>query len=154
MTIRAEDDRGYVAVSENGLQWRPQQPWAWDDGEPLAMSSTQQHWLPHSEGLFLVYTRKDKANASVVRWRSPLFAAEVDAKTLRLIRSTERVVLPLIGDGVKNGRHVAMMGNFNSNPAGPLESWITVGECRFADGWAGDTLLARIRWSRANRWVG
>ena len=58
LTIRAEDGRGHVAASEDGLRWEPQRPWCWDDGEPLAMSTTQQHWLPHSEGLFLVYTRK------------------------------------------------------------------------------------------------
>ena len=76
------------------------------------MSTTQQHWLTHSEALFLVYTRKDPTNANVTRWRAPLWVAQVDPKTLRLIRATERVVLPLVGDGVNNADHVPMMGNF------------------------------------------
>ncbi len=69
MTIRAEDGHGYVSTSEEGLHWEPHRPWCWDDGEPLAMSTTQQHWLPHSEGLFLVYTRKAEENVNVMRWR-------------------------------------------------------------------------------------
>jgi len=148
MTIRAEDDRGYVAVSDDGLQWQPQQPWAWDDGEPLTMSTTQQRWLPHSEGLFLVYTRKTDENMNVSRWRAPLFLAAVDPSNLKLSRVSERVVFPLVGDGVQNGKHVAGMGNFHTVAAGPDESWVTVGEERSNDGWNGDTLLGRIRWTR------
>ena len=150
MTIRAEDDRGYVTTSDDGLRWAPQQPWLWDDGEPLVMSTTQQRWLPHSDGLFLVYTRKAKENVNVMRWRAPLYVAEVDRETLRLIRATERVVLPLIGDGIANAKHVARMGNFHTVAAAPGESWVTVGETLPDDGWRGDTLLARIQWSRPN----
>jgi len=151
MTIRAEDDHGYVTTSEDGLSWAPQQPWSWDDGEPLVMSTTQQHWLTHSDGLFLVYTRKADENVNVMRWRAPLYVAEVDRETLRLIRSSERVVLPLVGDGIANAKHVARMGNFHTVAASPDESWVTVGETLPDDGWRGDTLLARIRWSRPNR---
>jgi hypothetical protein len=46
MTIRAEDDRGYVTTSDDGLHWAPQQPWRWDDGEPLVMSTTQTEAVP------------------------------------------------------------------------------------------------------------
>jgi hypothetical protein len=62
LTIRAEDRKGYVAVSDDGLNYEPQQPWTWDDGTPLMTNSTQQHWLTHSDGLFLVYTRRDATN--------------------------------------------------------------------------------------------
>lgn len=151
MTIRAEDGHGYVSASDDGLRWDPPRPWCWDDGEPLAMSSTQQHWLIHSERPFLVYTRKAAENVNVMRWRAPLYVAEVDRKALRLIRASERVVLPLIGDGVADPKHVARMGNFHTVAAAPGESWVTVGETRPEDGWSGDTLLARIRWSRPNR---
>jgi hypothetical protein len=151
LTIRAEDGRGYVSASNDGLNWDPPRPWCWDDGEPLAMSTTQQHWLPHSDGLFLVYTRKSEANARVMRWRSPLYLAEVDRKTLRLVRASERVVLPLVGDGIRDPDHVARMGNFHTVAATPEESWVTVGETLPANDWRGDTLLARIRWSRPNR---
>ncbi len=153
LTIRAEDDRGYVSASDDGLHWEPQRPWCWDDGEPLVMSTTQQHWLPHSDGLFLVYTRKAESNVNVMRWRAPLYLAEVDREALRLVRSSERVVLPLIGDGIDDPAHVARMGNFHTVAATPGESWVTVGETLPADGWRGDTLLARIRWSRPNRLV-
>lgn len=153
LTIRAEDGRGYAAVSDDGLNWSSQQPWSWDDGQPLSMSTTQQRWLIHSDGLFLVYTRKDEQNAKVMRWRAPLFVAEVDRQSLRLIRDTERIVLPLVGDGIRDPDHVALMGNFHTVAASRDESWVTVGENRRNDGWKGDTLLARIRWSQPNRLV-
>ncbi|UCD29766.1 MAG: exo-alpha-sialidase, partial [Planctomycetota bacterium] len=151
MTIRAEDGRGYVTSSDDGLHWVEQRAWCWDDGEPLTMSTTQQHWLVHSEGLYLVYTRKAKGNVKVFRWRAPLYMAAVDHESLRLIRSTERVVFPLIGDGINEAKHVARMGNFHTTSAAPEESWVTVGECLPADGWRGDLLMARIRWSKPNR---
>jgi hypothetical protein len=154
MTIRAEDGHGYVTSSGDGLQWKAQQPWRFNDGSPLTMSTTQQHWLPHSDGLFLVYTRKAKENSNVFRWRAPLYMARVDIGSLRLIRSTEQVVLPLIGDGVGDPGHVARMGNFHTLTATPEESWVTVGECLPKDGWRGDLLMARIRWSRPNRMPG
>jgi len=150
MTIRAEDDRGYVTSSTDGLTWETQRPWCWDDGEPLTMSTTQQRWLPHSDALHLVYTRKARENANVMRWRAPLYLAQLDMKKLCLIRSTERIVLPLIGDGIDNARHVARMGNFHTVAATPTESWVTVGECLPYDGWRGDVLMARIRWLRPN----
>ena len=143
MTIRAEDGRGYVAASDDGLQWHPQRAWAWDDGEPLTMSTTQQHWLPHGDGLHLVYTRKARDNVNVMRWRAPLYMARVDLDRLRLIRATERVVLPLVGDGVEAAKHVARMGNFHTTAAAPDESWVTAGETLPDDEWRGDLLLAR-----------
>ncbi|MBN1352085.1 exo-alpha-sialidase [candidate division KSB1 bacterium] len=151
MTIRAEDGHGYVSTSENGLQWQAQRPWCWDDGEPLVMSTTQQHWLTHSDGLFLVYTRKAEHNINVMRWRAPLYLAQVDPETLRLRRNTEKVVLPLIGDGINEPEHVARMGNFHVVDASQSESWVTVGETLPQAGWRGDTLLARIQWKISNK---
>ena len=151
ITIRAEDDHGYQSVSPDGLNWEPKQSWVWGNGEPVTMSTTQQHWLTHSDGLFLVYTRKDKSNTGIIRWRAPLYVAQVDVLTRRLIRSTERVVLPLVGDGVKDPNNVALMGNFNVTNAGADESWVTVGEWMPRKNARGDLLLARIRWSRPNR---
>ncbi len=150
MTIRAEDNRGYVAVSDDGLTWSPRKPWCWDDGTPLTMSTTQQHWLAHSDALYLVYTRKAEHNVNVFRWRAPLFVARVDVPSMRLVRSSERVALPLIGDGVNDAKHVARMGNFHTVSVGPHESWVTVGECLPQDGWKGDTLIGRIRWAKPN----
>lgn len=154
LTLRAEDDRGYVTAGDEGLAWAPKQAWAWEDGEPLTMSTTQQHWLAHSDALFLVYTRKDPSNVNVPRWRSPLFMAQVNPATLRLRRATERVVLPLVGDGVKDADRVAIMGNFHPVNASPGESWVTVGEWQPKNGIKGDLLLARIRWNQPNRLAG
>jgi hypothetical protein len=151
ITMRAEDNRGYVSVSDDGLNWEQKRAWAWEDGTPIEMSTTQQHWLTHSDGLFLVYTRKDPVNANVIRWRSPLWVAQVDVDRRCLIKSTERVVLPMVGDGVNEPNKVALMGNFHVINASPEESWVTVGEWMPRDGYRGDVLLARIRWSEPNR---
>ena len=148
---RAEDGRGYLSVSDDGLNFKSKRAWAWDDVKPLEMSTTQQHWLTHSDGLFLVYTRKDKLNANVIRWRSPLYVAQVDPEKQCLIKATERVVLPLVGDGVNAPDKVALMGNFNVTNVSPDESWITVGEWLPRGGYLGNVLLARVRWSKPNR---
>jgi hypothetical protein len=153
MTIRAEDGHGYVSFSSNGLNWEKQQPWCWEDGEPLIMSTTQQRWLSHSHGLFLVYTRKAEQNVNVMRWRAPLYVAQVDTNKICLIRSSEKIVFPLIGDGVNDPDHVARMGNFHVVNASRNESWITVGETLPHENWKGNTLLGRIFWNRANKLV-
>jgi len=153
LTLRAEDDRGYVAVSDEGLLYQRKTAWAWDDGQPLDMSTTQQHWLTHSDGLFLVYTRKDPTNTGVIRWRAPLWVAQVDPERLCLIRETEQVVLPLLGDGVDEPDNVALMGNFNVTNASPAESWVTVGEWLPKQSAKGDLLMARIRWAKPNKLV-
>lgn len=154
LTIRAEDNRGYVCAGGDGLKWSPPQAWAWEDGTPLEISSTQQHWLTHSDALFLVYTRKDASNLNVPRWRAPLWVAQVDPHTLRLCRNTERVVLPLVGDGVNKPDDVAYSGNFHPVNVSPDESWVTDGEMLPKRGYKGDLLLARIRWHRPNRLAG
>ncbi|QDU81773.1 hypothetical protein Pla110_35230 [Polystyrenella longa] len=153
VTIRAEDERGYVAVSDDGLQWEEQQAWSWEDGEPLVMSTTQQHWLEHSDALYLVYTRRAEENAKVIRYRAPIYMAQVDTQTMRLKRETEQVVLPLLGDPKNDPRGVALMGNFNITNVSPDQSWVTVGEHRPFGGYRGDTLLARINWSQPNQLV-
>ncbi len=150
MTMRAEDGRGYVSVSRDGLRWEEKRAWSWEDGTPLGMSTTQQHWLTHSDGLFLVYTRKDESNRNVLRWRSPLWVAQVDPQQRCLLKDTEQVVLPLVGDGVDDPDTVALMGNFNVTNASPTESWVTVGEWMPRSGYRGDVLLAKIRWSKPN----
>lgn len=151
VTLRAEDERGYVAACDDGLEFAEKQPWAWDDGAVIPMSTTQQHWLAHSEGLFLVYTRRDASNLKVPRWRTPLFMSQVDPATLRLRRDTERIVLPLVGDGFNAPEDVAYGGNFHPVNVSPHESWVTDGEMRPRHGYRGDLLLARIRWSQPNR---
>ncbi len=153
LTLRAEDNRGYVCASDDGLNWTGKQPWTWEDGQALEMSTTQQHWLAHSDALWLVYTRKDVSNTNVIRWRSPLWMAQVDPSTLRLKRDTEQVVLPLVGDGIKDPDRVAIMGNFHPVNVSRTESWVTVGEWQPKNGIRGDLLMARIRWVNPNTLV-
>ncbi|MCX6624224.1 MAG: exo-alpha-sialidase, partial [Acidobacteria bacterium] len=150
ITVRAEDQHGYVASSADGLDWSRMKAWAWDDGEVLTMSTTQQHWLPHRDGLFLTYTRKDAANVNVMRWRTPIYVARVDPERLCLIRASEKVVFPLVGDGVNDPKNVPMHGNFHTTAISPTESLVTSCDLLARD-FTGDTMLARIRWSRPNR---
>lgn len=151
MTIRAEDDRGYVTHSADGLNWEPMRPWCWEDGETLTLSTTQQRWLAHSDALYLVYTRKAPENVNVMRWRSPLYVARVNTDKLTLIRQSEQIALPMSGDGVRAPETVAHLGNFHTNAASRDVSLITVGETLPKQGFRGDTLIARVHWSRPNR---
>lgn len=144
LTLRAEDDRGYLSFSDDGLSWKPVKEWGWDDGEPLTMSTTQQHWLEHAGKLYLVYTRKTDYNVNVFRWRSPLFISEFDPVKLCLIRESEKAVFPLVDDGIKHPENVPLMGNFQSVNISKTESIITDGDVLPHKGFNGDTLLAKI----------
>jgi hypothetical protein len=119
LTVR-HDDRGYVSVSKDGLHFAPLREWLWDDGTGLGNYNTQQHWVTHSnKGLYLVYTRKGAANDHVFRHRAPLFIAKVDPATLRVIRATEKVLVPQRG---------ARLGNFGVTEVNDRETWVTVAE--------------------------
>ncbi len=96
LTMR-NDVRGYVARGKDGLHFDQQIPWAFDDGQELGSYNTQQHWVTHSDGLFLTYTRRGAGNDEILRHRAPLFMAQVDPDRLCVIRSTERVVVPKLG---------------------------------------------------------
>lgn len=152
LTIRAEDNKGYVSTSRDGLTWSDPTPWAWKSGETLTMSTTQQHWLTHGDALYLVYTRKSAENPSVFRWRAPLYLALVDRATLRLVPETEWVVFPIDGDGVKVGK-VPYSGNFHTMPLNAQESLITDGEHFPANRYRGNQLQARILWRLPNKLV-
>lgn len=143
LTLR-NDVRGYVSVSTDGLQFEEPRPWLFDDGTELGSYNTQQHWLAHGDGLFLVYTRRGANNDHVVRHRAPLFMAQVDPETLRVLRHTEKIVVPERG---------AALGNFGACAISPHESWVTVSEGMFMKnsrqrGAEGATFVARILWSR------
>ncbi|MDA9858021.1 hypothetical protein N9D23_07855 [Rubripirellula sp.] len=68
-----------------------------------------------------------------------------------LIRSTEQVVLPLVGDGVNAPDSVALMGNFDVTNVSADESIVSVGEWMPRSGYRGDVLIGRIRWNQPNR---
>ncbi len=146
MTIR-NDAKGYVTTSDDGLDFAPIRPWTSDDGSELGSYNTQQHWLAHSEGLFLTYTRRGAKNDHIFRHRAPLFIAQVDPERLCVLRRTEKVLIPERG---------AQMGNFGAAPIDAHESWVTVSEYiaggkphpRGADG---STFVARVIWSKPNR---
>lgn len=148
LTLR-NDVRGYVSVSDDGLQFTEAQPWLFDDGAELGSYNTQQHWLVHSDGLFLVYTRRGANNDHIVRHRAPLFMAQVNPETLRVMRATEKVVVPERG---------AEMGNFGACSINADESWVTVSEGMFMKdskqrGAEGATFVARVHWAKPNKLV-
>lgn len=146
LTMR-NDERGYVAVGEDGLHFDTPVAWRFDDGQELGSYNTQQHWATHSDGLYLVYTRRGADNDHIVRHRAPLFIGRVDTGTLRVIRDTERVVIPKRG---------AMLGNFGVVTVNERETWVTVGEGMYraeqiTEGADGSVFAGRLRWSRPNR---
>jgi hypothetical protein len=118
LTLR-NDRAGYVCTSEDGLQYSEPVKWTWDDGTDLGNYNTQQHWVTHSDALHLVYTRRGANNDHVVRHRAPLFIARVDPTTLRVIRATERILVPERG---------ARLGNFGVTEVNEHETWVTVTE--------------------------
>ena len=65
MTMR-NDKKGFVAVSDDGLHFGPIKPWTFDDGSELGSYNTQQKWVTHSDGLFLVYTRRGVDNDEII----------------------------------------------------------------------------------------
>ena len=85
-----------------------------------------------------------------MRWRAPLYIAQVDTESMRLIRDTEGIAVSLVGDGVHNPDHVARVGNFHTVVVSEYESWVTVGECIPAEDWKGDTIIGRIRFDKPN----
>ena len=147
LTIR-NDKKGYVTSSKDGLNFSPIQPWTFDDKKELGSYNTQQHWLAHSDGLFLVYTRRGAKNNHIMRHRAPLFIAQVDPCQLTILRKTEKILIP------ENG---ATLGNFGATNVSLDESWVTVGERRSYRGIpkeqrkSNSVHIAKIKWSKPNR---
>lgn len=145
LTLR-NDDSGYVAKSRDGLHFDQPKMWRFDDGENLGNYNTQQHWVTHSDGLFLVYTRKGADNDHVIRHRAPLFIAQVDPERLVILRETEKVLIP------NNG---AQLGNFGVVNVNEKETWITTSEGMSHDaeeyGANGRVYAARVLWNLPNR---
>jgi len=146
LTMR-NDQKGYVAVSKDGLNFEPMKEWTFDDAKELGNYNTQQHWVAHGEALYLVYTRRGAENDHVFRHRAPLFIAQVDTEKLQVIRKTERVLIPERG---------VEMGNFGITAVSENETWVTVGEGQIGEegkkrGADGSVFLARIQWSKPNK---
>lgn len=151
LTIRSNDS-AFVSRSADGKTFEPIKPWTFDDGQPLGSYNTQQHWVTHSDGLFLAYTRKGADNDHIARHRAPVFLAEVDPDKLVVRRETEQIVFPERG---------VAMGNFGAAHVSANETWITTGEnmWKYGDrpatykGAEGAVLVGRIRWAKPNRLV-
>ncbi len=148
LTLR-NDARGYVTTSRDGLHFEPIKAWTFDDGQDLGSYNTQTHWLVHSDGLFLTYTRRGANNDHIARNRAPIFIAQVDPARLQVIRKTEKALLPERG---------VMLGNFGAAAITPHESWVTDAEFVFGTqphprGADGTVWLGRVKWSRPNRLV-
>ncbi|QDV26790.1 sialidase family protein [Aureliella helgolandensis] len=118
LTLR-NDEHGYVTTSSDGLNYEPPRRWTFDDGSDLGNYNTQQHWVTHPSGLYLVYTRKGANNDHVFRHRAPLFIARVDPDKLHVLRDTEQVLVPERG---------ARLGNFGVSKVTPNETWVVVTE--------------------------
>lgn len=146
ITIR-HDRRGYVTRGDDGLHFESPRPWKFDDGSDLGSYNTQQHWVTHNRGLFLVYTRRGANNDHVFRHRAPLFMAQVDPEHLRVIRRTERILVPERG---------ARLGNFGVTDVSRHETWVTVAEWMQPKGVEkhgsdGSVFVARIKWREPNQ---
>jgi len=146
MTIR-NDKKGFVTRSSDGLHFETIRPWTFDDGSDLGSYNTQQHWVTHSDGLYLVYTRRGANNDHVFRNRAPLFIAQVNPEKLCVMRETEQILVPERG---------ARLGNFGVTDISPEETWVTVSEWMQPKGVEkygsdGSVFVARIHWKNPNR---
>ncbi|MFT5369647.1 MAG: hypothetical protein ACI8V2_004625, partial [Candidatus Latescibacterota bacterium] len=142
MTGRAEDKRGHLLISDDGLTWSKPQPWTWDNGEEIAMDQTMTKLLSHPDGLVLAYTRIRDDNTNTFRHRAPLHVAGLDPTTHRLIRNTERIIVPDKGMAV---------GNFWAWPITQDETLIFTAEWpRDGRPSNGDIWISRIKWRNPN----
>lgn len=149
LTIR-NDLQGYITTSADGLHYDEIKPWTFDDGSLLGNYNTQQHWVRHSDALYLVYTRKGADNDHVFRHRAPLFMAQVDTEKLAVIRDTEVILVPERG---------ARLGNFGITEISPKETWVTVSEWMQPEGVEqygsdGSVYVAKIKWKKRNKLFG
>ncbi len=118
LTLRANGS-AYVTRGKDGLHFEPVREWKFDDGTVLGSYNTQQHWVTVGGGLFLVYTRRGADNDHIFRHRAPLFIAQVNPDTVRVVRATERVLIP---------ENHATLGNSGVCRISAGESWVTCGE--------------------------
>ena len=146
LTMR-NDDHGYVSTSDDGLNYSDPQRWTFDDGSDLGNYNTQQHWVTHQDGLFLVYTRRGADNDHVFRHRAPLFIAQVDPDKLNVIRQSEQILVSQRG---------ARLGNFGVVDVSPDETWITASEWmqpRGVEEHGSDNSIhvVKLKWNRPKR---
>lgn len=144
LTMRGEKN-GHVARGDDGLHYAPAAEWRFDDGRLLLSANTQQHWITHGDGLYLIYTRKGANNDHVFRNRAPIFIARVDPDKLHVIRATEQVLMPETG--------VDLGGGFAPVDVNANETWVISSEMAFPKERQDENnrvLLAKIFWNKPN----
>jgi hypothetical protein len=149
LTMRNEH-AGYVATSTDGLHYDMPRKWTFDDGSDLGNYNTQQHWVTHSNGLFLAYTRRGANNDHVFRHRAPLFIGRVNPEKLHVIRATERELMPNRG---------ARLGNFSVTEVSPHQTWLS--DCEWMhqheeknkQGADGSVWVTKIHWNQPNEYA-
>lgn len=153
LTLR-NNDFAAVTRSSDGLQFEKPKPWTFDDGQPLGSYNTQAHWITHSDGLFLAYTRKGANNDHVFRHRAPLFIARVDPERMVIMRKSERILVPERGAG---------LGNFGIVTVNDQETWAIATE--WMQTWGpnitmpvnnkygadNSVYVSKIRWNQPNK---
>jgi hypothetical protein len=145
LTMRA-DHSAFVARSNDGLNYDPMLEWTFDDGQVLGSYNTQQHWIAHSRGLYLIYTRGGANNDHVFRHRAPLFIARVDPERLCVLRATEQVLMPETGLDLGAG--------FAPVDVSANETWVISSETGFPKERTDEpnrVLLAKIVWTEPNQ---
>jgi hypothetical protein len=144
LTMRGEQN-GHVTRSDDGLNYSPAVEWKFDDGQPLLSANTQQHWITHGDGVYLIYTRKGANNDHVFRNRAPIFIARVDPEKLHIIRATEQILMPETGLDLGGGYAPV---DVNAN-----ETWVISAEMGFPEARKDENnriLLAKIFWNKPN----
>lgn len=106
LTLRA-DHAAFISTSSNGLTYEPVKEWTFADDSGLVSYNTQQHWARSKKALYLVYTRKGADNDHIFRHRAPLFIGRVNPADVKVIKSSEAIVIPERG---------ARLGDFGVNP--------------------------------------
>lgn len=155
LTLR-NDNAAYVTRSKDGLHFPEPQKWTFEDGKDLGSYNTQAHWVTHSDGLYLVYTRRGANNDHIIRHRAPLIMGQVNPDKMAIIRDSERILVPERG---------ARLGNFGVVDVNENETWVIVTEWmqRFGPDYVmpvdnkygsdNSVYVSKILWKRANKLV-
>ncbi|MEQ8638198.1 sialidase family protein [Gimesia maris] len=155
LTLR-NDNAAYVTRSKDGIHFSEPQKWTFEDGKDLGSYNTQAHWVTHSDGLYLVYTRRGANNDHIIRHRAPLIMGRVNPDRMAIIRDSERILVPERG---------ARLGNFGVVDVNENETWVIVTEWmqRFGPdyimpvdnkyGSDNSVYVSKILWKRPNQLI-
>lgn len=153
LTLR-NDNAAYVTRSKDGLHFPEPQKWTFEDGKDLGSYNTQAHWVTHSDGLYLVYTRRGANNDHIIRHRAPLIMGRVNPDKMAIIRDSERILVPERG---------ARLGNFGVVDVNEDKTWVIVTEWmqRFGPDYVmpvnnkygsdNSVYVSKILWKKPNR---